>query len=385
MKEWKTTWGYAETKIPSEVFNIKMVNHKQKIAIVNNLYGDGIKIQFSNLYGDDVLVFRSVTVSCGGADEPRSSVPVTFKGETTIKIGPGEKIYSDAVPLKVSAGKTIIVETNTEESAIHGIVLAFNAMLTNVQRDGEINYQAKADDSMIAQLKMVSWLYGITEIAVYSESSAKTIVTFGDSITHMSFWSVPLTLGLYKGFRGQVSVKNCGVTGNRILHDSPMSSGMDGVFGRAGISRFEEDVFGTQKVDAVLVLEGINDICQPVQMGNLSEAVGAEELIEGLKKYANIAHKYKSKAVACTILPFGGYEFWSEELENIRLEVNDWIRNNDVYDGFLDFDVYLRSSTNPQKMVDEWQMGDYLHPNPLGGMQIAKNIDLDELMKLINQ
>jgi lysophospholipase L1-like esterase len=143
--------------------------------------------------------------------------------------------------------------------------------------------------------------------------------------------------------------------------------------GPAGIKRFESDVFGDDKVDIVLILEGINDICHPVMMGKPEELPATEELIDGLQTCAAIARRRGAAVIACTLPPFGGYEHWSPELEQIRSGYNDWIRNNAVFDDVLDFAAVLADEADPLKMPNAWHVGDGLHPNPEAGKVIAES------------
>lgn len=66
----------------------------------------------------------------------------------------------------------------------------------------------------------------------------------------------------------------------------------------AGVDRFEEDVFAAQeaKIDAVIFLEGINDLLQPrLQVAPAYEFVSAEEIIEGMVRCERIAHEHNAR------------------------------------------------------------------------------------------
>ena len=51
--------------------------------------------------------------------------------------------------------------------------------------------------------------------------------------------------------------------------------------------------------------------------------------------------------------------------EEIRQEINAWIRDNDYFDGVIDFDEALRDKDNPSFLAREYS-SDGLHPNVAG-------------------
>lgn len=61
----------------------------------------------------------------------------------------------------------------------------------------------------------------------------RVVAMFGDSIMQQGAWVTPFTARLYEHFRGEVSVCNLGIGGNRLLYGAtPASRGM---YGHAGI------------------------------------------------------------------------------------------------------------------------------------------------------
>jgi lysophospholipase L1-like esterase len=224
------------------------------------------------------------------------------------------------------------------------------------------------------------WMYGFREIQVRTDKEVKTIAAFGDSITQMSFWTGSLTERLYEKYPGTVAVKNCGVSGNRLLRDSSQFLFIKGMFGPAGIRRFEEDVFGSGHANAVFVMEGVNDISHPVGLKKPKEMPTADDLIQGMKALVDIAHQHKAKIYLCTILPFGGSAAWNDELESVRRQVNNWIRRTGYADGFYDFDPILSADNRGIQLDERYHVGDYLHPNADGGEKIAASINIDTLM-----
>ena len=52
-------------------------------------------------------------------------------------------------------------------------------------------------------------------------------------------------------------------------------------------------------------------------------------------------------------------------------EVNAFIRNNQDFDGVVDFDSLLRDPSDPTRLRADIDSGDHFHPNDLGAQQMA--------------
>ena len=81
-----------------------------------------------------------------------------------------------------------------------------------------------------------------------------------------------------------------------------------------------------------------------------------------------------------TITPFNGCKgYFTEARDAARKTVNEWIRTNHEIDGFIDFDALMRDPSSPDRLRKEWQIGDWLHPNPVGykamGEYAAKRLE----------
>ena len=86
------------------------------------------------------------------------------------------------------------------------------------------------------------------------------------------------------------------------------------------------------------------------------------------------------KIYGATITPFQGFDsYYTEEhgemREEIRQEINAWIRDNDYFDGVIDFDEALRDKDTPSFLAREYS-SDGLHPNVAGYQKMGEVIDL---------
>ena len=126
-----------------------------------------------------------------------------------------------------------------------------------------------------------------------------------------------------------MSVLNEGVTGNRVLNDSPC-------FGVKVGARLDRDVLARRGVAAVIFTQGTNDFAFPIvpveELGLPPECfqpgteVSPEDVIEGMRQVIARVHAVGIPIFGATLNPIkGGYE-WSPETEVKRKALNTWIR-----------------------------------------------------------
>lgn len=370
MGHWITSWSYIPIKIE---LPINYEGQEQVVRIRNNVEGERIRVTLSNEYGVQNIKVKNVFIGKAVNNDKISNItnlfPVYFNGSRNFYLKSGENIISDEINLSISDKEDILIK----------IVFYDNYKLTTgnffiIDQKITTLPNLKADDGNI-------YLKNLEKVEIESVEDLKTIVAFGDSITNDSKWTAPLTEKLYRAYPRKITLINAGIYGNRLLHDSEFGY----CFGKAGIKRFERDVFEEHKnVKLVIVLEGINDIIHPLTgTAPTEEKVEAEDIINALKFIINIAHKNNSKILLGTITPFYNYNSaWNETEEEKREKVNSWIRNNELSDGFIDFDMILRDPSDLKKLYYEYDSGDNLHLSIQGGKKVSESINIKKLYEL---
>jgi lysophospholipase L1-like esterase len=104
----------------------------------------------------------------------------------------------------------------------------------------------------------------------------------------------------------------------------------------------------------------------------LSEAVGADHLIAAMTQLIGRAHEHGIKVIGGTLPPNEG----SEAEEQIRVQLNRWIRSAGAFDAVVDFDAVTRDPEHPKQFRPGFNDGDHLHPNDAGYEAMANAIDL---------
>lgn len=399
MGQWKKIWNYIPVNWGTQIGAVEDLT--QKVWIRNNLNGNKIRIQFSNLYGRDALVLHHVTVrkcdrKSGNVTETRE---VTYRGDCTIRILPGDFFYSDSILLALKETEDLIVSVYFQERhELYSVCQTWSAQsFRSSFFKGDRTESGKTEGMPTLEIfpffqfdeYRCNAAAAICGVQVLAEGKITTLACFGDSITHMSYYFDPLLERLYRKYPGKITMLNCGIGGNRILYDACHVEEIPGhgkCFGDAGVKRFERDVYGDAAPEIVFFLEGVNDCTHGFAFGIPTEVppMGAtsvevpdgEMLFAGIKEIIEKAHKRNSKIYISTVMPFGCYEeAFREQAEGIRQDLNELLRKNqEIADGFLDLDKIMRKQEDIHFMKDGMHLGDGVHPNEAGGRAIAAAI-----------
>ena len=396
--KWLSTFKYLKIGYGE---NIALAdNLTQRVSFDNNVEADRVRVRFTNRYSKNELRIAKATITKEGASKISS---ITLDGKEEIKLGPDEVVFSDEVDYRISAGDRLVIsiyykdrqemdsiccfwsDGGAEVNYYEGDVTEVGADSLGVSKGTlpEITSDILRDDANIGMMKIFS---GFDIVQALADDDTKVIAAFGDSITHMSFYTNALQKRLYEAYPGKLSLINCGIGGNRLVDDATYvkAAGKQLVlFGKAGVDRFEEDVFGIDEVDTVLTLIGINDIMHPLFLEDKEETASGEDIVNGYKKIAVLAHDNGAEIYFGTITPCGNGEYpdwWLPKFEASRNKANEWIRSGELIDGFFDFDKELRNDNKPGYMKDDCNIGDGLHPNTEGGRRMADLVDIKAIV-----
>lgn len=386
--KWTAAWKYLPVNYGTNIGSVE--NILQKTCFRNNLRGEKIRLKFTNRYGVSPLIMEKVMIA--GTKDMRRIVQVTCKGKTKIIINPGEEFLSDELEWQTEPGEDIVLFVFLKEKQ----EIQCAAAMWSFQNCRTLFRTCAEAESVLAEDRESCWkesrevfpyieadvnkanvVIGVCEIRLYTDSEVKTFALFGDSITHMSYFSDELTNILMKKAPGRITLVNYGIGGNRILRDASYVEGMEGngaCFGPAGVRRFETDVFAEDTPDAVLVLEGVNDIMHPYMFGHDSEIVSAADLASGMKEIIDISHRHGCPVYVGTVMPFwdAGCGEWFDESDRVRREFNRWIRTESNADGVLDYDSEAADEGHDERLKEGIHIGDGLHPNTRGGELMAE-------------
>ena len=359
-----------------------------------DLWGRTIRIRFSNVFGSKPVTFRSVTV---GLQEYSANVvkdtltPVTFGGNGSVTIQPGQRAWSD--PVRLSFVR------DADDPGVQGRNLAISYA---VQGDsGPMTYHAGAnqtsfitaqgsgdhtwdEDAFAFQFTTTSWFF-VETLDVKASDDTVVVCAFGDSITdgtHTTLnindrWMNVLSRRLHNAYGNRVSIVNEAIGGNRVVN--PVTP--NAASGPAAVDRLDRDVLGLSGLTDVIWLEGINDL------GGLHST---DSIIAGYKDVVSRLHAAGVKVYAGTItsaLGVFGVPFPTGDngpvAEAGRQVLNDFIRHSGLFDGVEEFDVAtldpatgnMRAVYLPNSQFTQLPW-DYLHPNHAGYNAMGLIVDI---------
>lgn len=167
----------------------------------------------------------------------------------------------------------------------------------------------------------------------------------------------------------RIAVLNRGIAGNRIRLDAPQPTPS---WGRAGLSRFDEDVLGTHGVTHLMIAYNSNDWGLPGRITSLDEMPTLDQLIAGYRELINRAEAAGLAVILATVTPLGPELAADPSREGIRLAVNHWIRT--AGHEFVDFDAAIRSETDPSRLEGKYAAPDHTHPSVNGEKRLAQAV-----------
>lgn len=366
-ESWTATWGTAPAGPPPAASLQTFTDQTVRLIVHTSIGGNRVRIRLSNELGSTPLTIGAARIGlrAGGSDVAAGTDrALSFGGRAFVTITPGAPAVSDPVELNVPPLSDLAVSLylpgTVQATTVHQLALQTNY----VSLPG--NFTAAA--TLPVQRTIQVWPF-LTEVDV--DSAGPAIVTLGDSITDgtrstpdtNNRWPDWLARRLQTerdpvlGLNARFGVVNRGISGNRLLSDAPNT-----LAGRSASARFDRDVLATAGVRYLVVMIGINDI------GNSSPAspVTSEDLIAAYRQLILRAHAKGISVIGATLTPFEGAAYYSPEKEVVRQALNNWIRNNDEFDGVIDFDRATRDPAHPPRFLPAYDSGDHLHPNDLG-------------------
>ena len=360
MKHWVTIWAQAHTDL--HMIRSYLRGKTARTNIPSCVSGSKLRLRFSNREGRSYFVLGDATVSIGGR-----TYPLTFGGQGTLTLAPGKAAYCDEIDCAIHAGDAVSITTYYSRTATSGNqVLEATIYSTpgNFVHSDFVLGKAIIPRFRVAPIPPIA---GLAAVEVFTEETSAIIACFGDSITQQSHWVHPLNQTFF--LRGsRLRALNLGIGGNRVL--SGDCSGV-GIFGRAALKRFQEDVLDRPGVTALIFALGTNDIGKIVTEEDF-EKNSAQNIFAGLKSMADQAAGCGIQVYFATITPRLGSAFYSERQEAIRQELNGLLREAAAdYAGLIDFDAALDGSKTGVMPIG-CDSGDHLHPGPMGGLRMAK-------------
>lgn len=381
--KWTSMWGNAVS-----IGEHRPEGYAKDITLRYPIYapfsGEALRFTFDNFCGKENITITRATVAISSTqahDKITLNCPVaeatireiTFAGDTSVTIAKKEHIVSDPVFMDVKAGETICVSIYFGDfTSMQSAVLITGPLAKGFFSFGD---QTNSYELPMEETKSTNWFYFLSNIDILSSYDNHAIVCYGDSITAQA-WPDYLTLRAKDIGANHTSVIRRAASGTRILRE--YSCITYDSYGLKGKNRFEHEA-PTCGADTIIIQQGINDIIHPVGIDvnpfrPMSDLPTAEQLIDGLKWYIEEARKLHYKVYMGTLLPIYGWRTYAPFRDDLKDDVNAWIRSTNDIDGCIDFDLALRDALNPSAFREGFDSGDHLHPSKKAYKEMALTV-----------
>ena len=394
---WKTAPGDALITHP-----ITQLTVRQSFA--PHWDGELVRLRLSNRYATLPITLENVHIAQeslpGGADmQPDTACPLSFAGNNRITIAPGESVLSDTIAYPLRAFERVGISFFAPELTLQvSRHLTANEFLY-LSLPGDYSADPSGATFFPAPEGYTSNFLAIEALEVAAPKRVHSLVAVGDSITDGSSSTTAFLNAESSGMMASdqrypnhlqrliqaaglpISVANAGIGGNELLNNGYLPQ-----FGVRLLDRLDQDVLAVTGASHVLVMIGTNDFGNP----KLGTTPSAEDLIAGLTQIIERVQAADLRIVLGTIPPAEGAVtegvlgdlpigvlHGSAAARQSRDAVNQWIRQQSLSDGIVDFASCLEDPQRPGYLAPEYNSGDNLHPNPAGYAAMAACVDLE--------
>lgn len=328
--------------------------------------GSALRFTFDNFCGTESITISAAFAAMTG-NTPESIIKetsrqITFDGNVSITIPAGKRILSDPLPFPVSQGDSVSVSFYLKE---------FTLMRSGVIATGpfskgfySVHNHSTAEVLPLNETRKTNCFYFLSDISLYTDSCNHAVICYGDSITSQD-WPDYMLAECLKVPDNHTAIIRKAASGTRILRQYDNITYES--YGLMGKVRFPHEL-PVSGADTIIIQQGINDIIHPVGIETnpfrpMSDLPTARELIDGYRYYIEEAKKLHLKVYMGTLLPIFGWRTYATFRDDLRNEVNAWIRSTKEIDGCIDFDLALRGEDNPSAFREGFDSGDHLHPS----------------------
>lgn len=194
-------------------------------------------------------------------------------------------------------------------------------------------------------------LTGIAKANFNTEHGIRNLVLWGKEVDENSY----LSLGILKRLHKYYGTDNSEIKFEKVLSD-----------------RFDEEVFNKNNANLVLVVNSINDLIRLECNKSKEDEENLNLIIKRFVRLIEIAHKNRARIIFTTIPPFSGE---NKSLEDVRNEINSWIRKSTFLDGYLDLDKIVEKRLDVSKYKKEINYDKELEE------YMVENISLDYIVE----
>ena len=410
--QWVVAWGNSPENALATEENPGGEEQSFRSFFLPTVAGTEERVHLSNLFGTTPITIGAARLAAapGGsaAVDPTRDVPLTFSGNKSVTLQPGQEVVSDSVSITYTFGQKMAVSLYVQGAFPPLTQHESQVTLNYATPTGAGDQTADASGASFTQAN-TEW-YVVTGVDVYGAYQG-TVAVFGSSSIdghNSSFGNTNSYPTPNVAVPGQdndrpsdwlarqldaagyhLGVLNAGTIGDPAGPDSRTVPG-SGVI--AGVDRMQHDVLEQPGIKAVVIYFGGIDIrsddCKSApaiegyltQMVTQAQTAGVRVILATLPPGAwcsnPAAANYGPLPTAAD--PYGGDLNPGPENPGStqRRLLNDWIRTQGAAlpggVAIADFDKVLADPNHPDFLLPNLNSGDNFHPNGVGyGVQSA--------------
>jgi len=372
-----------------------------RLIVRPDLWSSQMRVRFTNLVGNQPVSFDGIFVGLqksGATIEPGTSRPITFSGNGSLTLQPGQTEWSDPVSLP------FVRDAEEANAYLAGRKLAIS--FHTVGQTGPMTWHAKAmttsyvtnpgagsvgqiEDDASFPTSTTSW-YFIDALDMMAARGTQLVVALGDSITDGTSstingddrWPNVLARRLHAAYGDRVVVVNEGIGGNQIVGPAVYDPTHPVAGGPSAVERLSRDVLSLSGVTAVIWHEGTNDVSAGTAAADIE--AGMQAVVQKLR-----ASVQGIRVVGTTITSEVGAagNGGTAQAAAERIMLNDFVKSSGLFDTVVDF---YAVTTDPQTGALKAQYvpntsiggaGDHVHPNRAGYLAMGTAVPLRALVR----
>jgi hypothetical protein len=403
-KKWAATW----TTSPQDVFPGSTTpalvnfafpnpttdganNQTLRIIVKPDLWGNTIRLRFSNTWGTQPVTLGKVSVGLqaySGNILEGTNTPVSFSGGPSVTLPVGQEVFSDPVFLRwVEVGEdgldgvdpvvdghnlavSIFVQGKSGPITYHSTALAESFL--SAPNAGDLT----AEDADFNFPYETSHFFLVDEIDVLAPADTRVLVGAGSSSVDGSITTPDnndrflnwMSRRLHAAYGNHVSVVNEGIGGDTAAVPPvlPLRQVLP--------QRFNRDILGVSGITDVVFYAGTNDF---------GDGVPAQQSITSLTSMAGILHSHGIKAIGATLISNIGQAGTTQATYDAHNTINTFILTSGVFDSTADF--YTATADPVTKILlpqyathsDPNGTPDFLHVGRAGAEAEANTLDVE--------
>ncbi|WUH93303.1 hypothetical protein OG900_26440 [Streptomyces sp. NBC_00433] len=378
-------------------------------VVTPSVGGNRARIKLSNTNATTPLDIDHVTFALQGSGLAAAGTPtdMAFGGSAGTEIPVGGEVFSDPLPVSVTAGQNVLLSFHLANSVAHIPEHSWaSGVLTYISPVGSGDHTADTASSVFTGTDLPHGYFSdiVTGLDLVTTDGSPTVVTVGDGLVDASAGATTAIGGsgaqptnwrlggaLSHALRTntqdvpQYGVVAADIRRNRLATD--VVGSYVGTFSL--LSRVDRDILAEPQVNTVVIAQGLQDIVSGSDDVYLTTAY--QTLLDQLQAWG-------IRTVIMTLTPCEGYTTCTDTADAYRQTVNDWISGvsagNPPGQTYVDADAAVAvddpasTATPPEQQLSsqaaplDFDSGDHVNLSVDGYGAVARTIT-DDLTVLV--